>query len=76
MNRHFKFEKSGQLFISTHNEALTVIAMRVSNPDRPSVGINRCDTAPTPTGLLGIVNRMQSPTQSATRNSTAAHMML
>jgi hypothetical protein len=30
-----------QLFIRMHNEALTVAAMRVSNPDRSPVGINR-----------------------------------
>jgi hypothetical protein len=30
---------NGQLFIRTHNEALTVAAMRVSNPDRLPVGI-------------------------------------
>jgi len=30
-NRRFKFDKSGQLFIRTHNEALSVVAMCVSN---------------------------------------------
>ena len=29
-----------QLFISPHNETLSVVAMRVSNPDRSPVGIN------------------------------------
>jgi hypothetical protein len=29
------------LFIRTHNETLSVVAMRVSNPDRSPVGINR-----------------------------------
>jgi hypothetical protein len=33
-NRLFEFEKSGQLFIGTHNEALPVGAMRICNPDR------------------------------------------
>jgi hypothetical protein len=28
-NRRFKFHKSGQLFIRTHNVALTVVTMRV-----------------------------------------------
>jgi hypothetical protein len=28
-----KFHKSGQLFIRTHNETLSVAAMRVSNED-------------------------------------------
>jgi len=32
-NRRFKFNKRSQLFIGTHNEALSV-AMRVNNPDR------------------------------------------
>jgi hypothetical protein len=30
----FKFNKRAELFIGTHNETLSVIAMRVSNPDR------------------------------------------
>jgi hypothetical protein len=33
----------------------TVVAVYVSNPDCSSVGINRCDTAPTPTGLVELV---------------------
>jgi hypothetical protein len=32
-DRRFKFDKRGQLFIRTHNETLSVAAMRVSNPD-------------------------------------------
>jgi hypothetical protein len=38
-----------------HNEVLTVPAMRVSNPDRSSVGIQRSDAAPTPTSFAEIV---------------------
>jgi hypothetical protein len=30
-NRQFEFDKNGQLFIRTHNETLSVVAMRVSN---------------------------------------------
>jgi len=33
-DRRFKFQKSSQLFIGTHNNTLTVVAMRVSNPKR------------------------------------------
>jgi hypothetical protein len=33
-NRRFKFEKSRQLFIRSRNEPLSVVAMRVCNPDR------------------------------------------
>jgi hypothetical protein len=40
-----------QLFICTHNETLSIVAVCVCNPDRSPVGINRCDTAPTPTGF-------------------------
>ena len=40
-NHGFQFEKRAQLFIRSDNEALTVAAMRVSNPDRSPVGINR-----------------------------------
>jgi hypothetical protein len=38
---HFQFQKHNQLFIRVHNETLSVIAMRVNNPDRSPVGINR-----------------------------------
>ena len=37
----FEFQKSRQLFIRSRNETLSVVAMRVSNPDRSPVGINR-----------------------------------
>jgi hypothetical protein len=31
----------GQLFIRSHDETLSVVAVRVSNPDRSPIGINR-----------------------------------
>ena len=34
-------EKRGQLLIRTHNEPLSVAAMRVGNPGRSPLGINR-----------------------------------
>jgi hypothetical protein len=37
----FQFKKRGQLFISAHNETLSVVPVRVCNPDRSPVGINR-----------------------------------
>ena len=40
-NRRLQFHKRSQLFIRTHNETLAVVAMRVRNPERPPVGINR-----------------------------------
>jgi hypothetical protein len=33
-DHRFRFKKRGQLFIRTHNETLSVAAMRVSNPKR------------------------------------------
>jgi len=39
-NRGFKFQKRSQLIIRMHDEALTVVAMRVCNPDRLPVGIH------------------------------------
>jgi hypothetical protein len=39
LNRRLEFHKRHQLFICTHNETLSVVAMRVSNPDRSPVGI-------------------------------------
>ena len=41
MDRRFEFQKRSQLFIRTHNETLSVVAMRVNNPDRSPFGINR-----------------------------------
>jgi hypothetical protein len=41
LNRRFEFHKSRQLFIRTHNETLSVIAVRVCNPDRSPARINR-----------------------------------
>jgi hypothetical protein len=48
-NHRFKLNKSGQLFIRVHNETLSIVAMRVSNPDCSPVGINRCEPLATPT---------------------------
>jgi hypothetical protein len=40
-NRRFQLDKSGQYFIRTHNETLSIAAMCVSNEDFSAVGINR-----------------------------------
>jgi Carboxypeptidase regulatory-like domain len=40
----------------THNEALSVVAMRVHSPDCSPVGINRRNAAPTATGFAEIVS--------------------
>jgi hypothetical protein len=40
-NGRFEFQKASQLFIGTHNEPLSIVAMCVCNPDRSPVGINR-----------------------------------
>jgi hypothetical protein len=39
-----------------HNETLSVAAMSVGNPDCSPLGINRCNTAPTPTGFAELVS--------------------
>ena len=41
VNRPFQFHKRGQQFIRTHNKTLSVVAVRISNPDGSPVGINR-----------------------------------
>jgi hypothetical protein len=41
VDSRFKFNKRGQFFIRVHNETLSVVAVRVRNPDRSPVGINR-----------------------------------
>jgi hypothetical protein len=38
--RGFQFQKCSELFIRTHDEMLSVAAMRVSNPDRSPLGID------------------------------------
>jgi len=38
-NRKFEFNKRSQLFIRVHNETLSVVTMRVCNPDRSRAGI-------------------------------------
>jgi len=38
-SRRLQFDKRSQLFIGTHNEPLTVTAMRISNKDRSSARI-------------------------------------
>jgi hypothetical protein len=35
-----QFQKRGQLFIRMHNEPLSVVAMRIHNPDRSPLGID------------------------------------
>src|SRR6266550_1271644 len=47
-NHRFKFQERSPLFIGVHNEPLSIVAMRVSNKDRPPVTIYSCDTTPTP----------------------------
>jgi hypothetical protein len=39
-NHRFKFQKRSQLFIRTHNETLSVVAVRVSNEDCSPVRIH------------------------------------
>jgi hypothetical protein len=39
-NRQFEFQERSQLFILLHNEALSVIAVRISNEDRSIAGIH------------------------------------
>jgi hypothetical protein len=38
-SRRFKFHKRSELFIRVHNETLSVVAMRVNNPDCSPFGI-------------------------------------
>jgi hypothetical protein len=56
VHRRFQFHQRGQLFIRTHNETLSVTAMRVSNEDRSPFGIHGGDAAPTPTGFAELVS--------------------
>jgi hypothetical protein len=48
-------EKRCELFFRSYNETLSVVAVRVSNPDRLPVGIHGRDTTVTPTGFTEFV---------------------
>jgi hypothetical protein len=52
----FQFSKHSQLFIRSHNESLSVIAMRVCNEDCSPARIHGCNTAPTPPGFAEFVS--------------------
>jgi len=54
-NRRLQLNKRGQLFIRTHNETLSVAAMRICNPDCLPLGIYGGNTAPTPTAFAEVV---------------------
>jgi hypothetical protein len=60
-NRRFRFEKRSQYFVGAHNEALSLAAIRVNNPDRSPLRVNGRDPAQAPTGVAepgaGIVPR-------------------
>jgi hypothetical protein len=45
-NNGFELNKRRQLFIRTHNETLSLIAVRVSNEDRSPARIHRCGKNP------------------------------
>ena len=48
---------NGGPFVRTAIETPSVAAMRVDNPDRSPIGINRWDAAPTPAGFAEIVTQ-------------------
>jgi len=47
---------NGRPFVRTAIETLSVVAMRISNPDCSPVRIRDCNAAPTPTGFAEIVS--------------------
>jgi hypothetical protein len=49
-------QQTPSAFICKHNKMLSVGTMRVCNPERSPVGINRRDIAPTPSGFAEIVS--------------------
>jgi hypothetical protein len=50
-----KLKKRSQFFVGGDDESFSVVAVCISNEDRLSVGIDSCDTAPTPTRFAEIV---------------------
>jgi hypothetical protein len=73
-NRRFKFEECSQLFISTHNETLSVAAMRVNNPDRLPVGITSRTNSAKPVGV-GLRLSDCFPNVSPTRSGDASFLI-
>jgi hypothetical protein len=51
-----EFNKCSQLFIRTHNETLSVVAIRVGNEDGSPGAIHSCDAALSPPGFAEIVS--------------------
>ena len=47
-----EFQKRRQLLIPVHNEALSVAAMRVRNPDRSPERVHSCNTAQVQPALI------------------------
>jgi len=41
VDRRFQFDKRDQPFIGTHNETLSIAAVRASNPDSLPLRVNR-----------------------------------
>jgi hypothetical protein len=70
----FKFQKRRQLFIRSHNETLSVVAVCVCNPDCSPVGINRWDAAPTPTDFDNSVIDRRAATWVALYSSGARQL--
>jgi hypothetical protein len=69
--RRFEFEKRRQLFVDADDEPFFVVAVRVYNEDRSPVGINRCDTAPTPPGFTEIDGAVLSKHDKSKQHVTA-----
>jgi hypothetical protein len=44
-------ELRAEPFVGMYNEAPPAVAVRICNKDCLPVGVDRCDTAPTPTGF-------------------------
>jgi hypothetical protein len=64
-----QFQNRGQLFIRTHNETLSVVAVPVCNPDRSPVGINRCAIRQPATGVsIGFEAEMPSSRRKTWRS--------
>jgi hypothetical protein len=42
----WNFQKARRLFIRSHNETLSVVRVRINNPDRSPLAIQRGDAAP------------------------------
>src|SRR4030095_193149 len=70
----FKFNKRAVFFVGVHNEASSVVALRVDNPDRLPVGITSRTHSAKPVGV-GLRRSNCFPNVSPARSADASFLI-